>query len=74
MLTDAGVKASHKLDLIYKSISKNKMNFTDFLNSLVKVAEFYFFDVVDDSTSALTAFLDHHLLPLAESIIKPQVS
>lgn len=35
LLTDAGVKANHKVDLIYKSISKNKMNYDDFLDSLV---------------------------------------
>jgi hypothetical protein len=47
------------------------MSFENFLDALVKVAEFYFYDVVDDSTSALAAFLDHHLVPLADSIAKP---
>lgn len=47
------------------------MSFDHFLDALVKVAEFYFFEVVDDSTSALAAFLDHHLVPLADSIASP---
>lgn len=40
------------------------MDFTAFLNAIVKVAELLFFEVVDDSGSALVALLEHHIIPL----------
>jgi hypothetical protein len=40
------------------------MDFQDFLNALVKVAELLFHKVVDDSSIALKALLEHHLMSL----------
>jgi len=40
------------------------MHFEAFLNALVKVAELLFHQVVDDSSIALKALLEHHLLGL----------
>ena len=44
MLSDAGVKDTSKLDLIYKAVAggNNKLSFEQFLDSLVKVAEYMF--------------------------------
>jgi len=60
------VKTNSKIDLIYKAVCAGgkRMGFDIFLDSLVKVAELLFHEVVDDSGAALRAFLDHHLLPL----------
>jgi hypothetical protein len=40
------------------------MDFQAFLNALVKVAELLFHKVVDDSSVALKALLEHHLMGL----------
>ena len=40
------------------------MDFEDFLNALVKVAELLFHKVVDDSSIALKALVEHHLTSL----------
>jgi hypothetical protein len=40
------------------------MEFTAFLNAIVKVAELLFYEVVDDPGSALIALFDHHIIPL----------
>ena len=74
MLSDAGLKHDTKLDLIYKAIcSSKKMELDTFLQSLVKVAELSFHDVVDDSHTALRALLDHHMLPLYTKLVKREM-
>ena len=40
------------------------MEFKDFLDAIVKVAELLFHKVVDDSSIALKALLEHHLMGL----------
>lgn len=74
LLADVGVKQNSKIDLIYKAVvgGNKKMTFEQFLDSLVKVAEFMFHEVVDDSSAALKGFLDHHLLPLYQKLAPPR--
>lgn len=70
MLSDACVKDTSKLDLIYKAVAggNNKLSFEQFLDSLVKVAEYMFHSVVDFASDALKGFLEHHLLPLYDKL------
>lgn len=70
MLSEAGVKDTSKLDLIYKAVAggNNKLSFEQFLDSLVKVAEYMFHSVVDFASDALKGFLEHHLLPLYDKL------
>jgi hypothetical protein len=48
------------------------MDFEAFLNALVKVAELLFHEVVDDSSIALKALLEHHLLSLYSKLAVKQ--
>ena len=70
LLVDSGVEPSQqnasKCDLIYRTVCRGnkKMEFKDFLDALVKVAELLFHKVVDDSSIALKALLEHHLMGL----------
>lgn len=63
-----------RLDLIFCSINRNKtnMDFEHFLQSLVKVAEAKFGKA--NPSQSLKALMDHHMLPLANTVIKKQDS
>lgn len=62
-----------RLEIIYKSENKNgRMNFQQFLNSLVKLAELKYQDNQEELTTKdkVIKLINEHYLPLSESIFK----